>query len=60
MKIVAEVKNVHITIEERVSAKTNKSYRVMCAVINGQKVDLGFVNVYSENALLRVGVKFNN
>lgn len=57
-KRVAEVKNVHLKVVERVSAK-GKKYNAVVATINGADVVLGFSNVYTENALLRAGVKFD-
>ena len=55
-KICCEVKNVHLKVVERTSSKGN-AYKAIVAVVNGREVDLGFFNVYSENSLLRAGVK---
>lgn len=58
MKVVAEAKNCHIRVEERVGKK-EKVYKMLVANVNGKDVDLCFHNVYVENALLRAGVKFS-
>lgn len=56
-KKVCEVKNVHFKVVERVSSK-GKKYNAIVVCINGVDVSIGFSNVYTENALLRAGVKF--
>lgn len=55
---LAEVKNVHVKVVERVSGK-GKKYNAVVATINGCDVLVGFSNVYTENALMRAGVKFD-
>ena len=56
---VVECKNVHLKVVERTSAK-GKKYKVVVAVINGKAVDIGFYNIYTENAFLRAGAKIDN
>lgn len=46
-----------ITVEIAKSKKTGNDYKAVYLTINGVKVQLGFYNVYLENALLRAGVK---
>lgn len=55
---LCEAKNCHIKVVERVSNK-GKKYKAVVATVNGADVMLGFCDVYTENALLRVGVKFD-
>lgn len=44
-----------LTIKEKTS-KNGNSYRVMVLTIKGKEVEVGIVNVYAENALLRAGI----
>lgn len=38
------------------TSKDGNPYKVVCVTIKGKEVQLGFVNVYVENALLRAGI----
>ena len=56
-KVLAKVQSCTVTVEERVSLK-GKTYRVICAVVNGKTVHLGFCGDREELLLLKAGVKF--
>lgn len=56
MKVVKEVKNVTFKIIEDVSPKNGNTYQKIVCTINGVDVNVGFVNVYTENALLKAKV----
>ena len=50
--------NVVMTVEEKVSQKTGKPFKaVFVTLSNGEKINVGFVNVYTENAMLKAGLK---
>lgn len=55
------VKNLPCTfsIVEKTS-KEGKPYKVIILTIKGKEVQAGFVNVYTENALLRAGIDVRN
>ncbi len=55
------VKNLPCTLSivEKTS-KEGKPYRVIMLTIKGREVQAGFVNVYTENALLRAGIDVRN
>lgn len=57
-KVFARVENCAIKVVER-TAKSGKPYSVVVAVVNGKDVQLGFVNAYTELALVKAGVKFS-
>ena len=52
------VKNVPCTLSivEKTSRKTGNTYNEIVLTIKGKEVSVGIVNVYTENALLRVGL----
>ena len=52
-----ELKTFKTKIEERVSSKTNKTYLVMMAEVNGVWKDIGFVSKEMEFALYKAGIK---
>ena len=52
-----ELKVFKTKIEERISAKTNKVYKVMLVEVNGQWVSVGFVSNELEFALYKAGIK---
>lgn len=56
-KVVAKIPSTSLTVEECVSETKGTTYRAVFAIINGVKVCIGFVNIYTENALLKAGVK---
>ena len=45
-----------VIVEELVSSKGNP-YKAVFVLVKGQKVRLGFCDVYVENALLKAGIK---
>ena len=55
------VKNLPCTfsIVEKTS-KEGKPYKVIILTIKGKEVQAGFVNVYTENALVRAGIDVRN
>ena len=55
------VKNVPCTLSivEKTS-KEGKPYKVIILTIKGKELQAGFVNVYTENALLRAGIDVRN
>lgn len=56
MKVVKEVKNVTFKIVEDVSKKTGNPYKKIICNFNGQDIDVGFLNIYVENSLLKAKV----
>ena len=52
-----ELKVFKTKIEERISAKTNKAYKVMLVEVNGQWQSVGFVSNELEFALYKAGIK---
>lgn len=54
-KVIAKF-NGNVTVEECVSRK-GTPYKAVFIVVNGEKVQIGFVNVYTELAFVRAGVK---
>ena len=49
-----------LTIEEKTSRKTGNTYKQLVLTVKGKEVPVGFVNVYTENALLRAGIDINS
>lgn len=45
-----------LSIVDKTSKKTGNQYKQLVLKIKGQEVEAGIVNIYVENALLRVGV----
>lgn len=45
-----------LSIVDKTSKKTGNQYKQLVLKIKGQEVEVGIVNIYVENALLRVGV----
>ena len=45
-----------LSIVDETSKKTGNQYKQLVLKIKGQEVKVGIVNIYVENALLRVGV----
>lgn len=54
------VKNLPCTLSvvEKTS-KNGKPYKSLVLTIKGKEVNIGIVNVYTENALLRLGIDVN-
>lgn len=54
------VKNLPCTLSvvEKTS-KSGKPYKSFVLTIKGKEVNIGIVNVYTENALLRLGIDVN-
>ena len=52
------MKNIPCTliVEEKVSKNTGKTYSNMSLNIKGVVLNIGLLNVYHENALLRAGI----
>lgn len=44
-----------LSVEEKTS-KNGNPYQVLVLTVKGKRVEIGFVNVYVENALLRAGI----
>lgn len=51
------LKSFKMSIEERVSKKTNKPYRMLVVEVDGKKTDYGFLTSEMEFALYKCGVK---
>ena len=47
-----------LTIEEKTS-KNGHPYKQVVLTVKGKPVNVGIVNVYTENALLRAGIDVN-
>ena len=45
-----------LSIVDKTSKKTGNQYKQLVLKIKGQDVEVGIVNIYTENALLRAGV----
>lgn len=56
-KVMAKINGI-VTVEECVSKKGN-SYKAIFITVNGSKVQIGFVNAYTELDLLKAGVKIS-
>lgn len=54
--VIAKVPTT-VTVEECVSEKKGTKYKALFATINGVKVRIGFCDVYTENALMKAGIK---
>lgn len=49
-----------LTIVEKTSRKTAKTYKQLVLTVKGKEVPVGIVDVYMENALLRAGIDINS
>lgn len=56
-KVMAKINGI-VTVEECVSKKGNP-YKAIFITVNGSKVQIGFVNAYTELDLLKAGVKIS-
>ena len=45
-----------LSIVEKTSKKTGNNYKQVVLKVKGKEVEVGIVNVYVENALLRAGI----